>query len=330
MTMRLGIRFDGFVPAREAMETARGGEEAGAHSIWHSGHLGYRDPIVACMALLHATKRAMVVPTSISPYLWHPMPTAMSFATMAELAPGRVGIAVSVGNVLNLRQSGAEPEKPVRAIRDYVAALRALWAGETVRMESLTFRLDGARLAFTPKEPITVYVASSGPQVLALSGRIADGVLLSGGLSLAYTRQCLEHVEDGARKAGRDPAALRRAGFIYMNVSENGTDAVAAMRRKLGYLFRNRPQAANIASAGLPIDHDAIIAANAKHDLDTAAALVPEEAVDAFAVAGTPAHCRAQLEKYLAVGLEEPVIEIAGSEKDKALARDIVREFAAG
>ena len=66
------------------------------------------------------------------------MPTAMQFATMAELAPGRVGICISVGNLLNLRESGiAKPEKPVRVIREFVEALRALWAGETVEQEGL-------------------------------------------------------------------------------------------------------------------------------------------------------------------------------------------------
>src|SRR3546814_16900515 len=99
------------------------------------------------------------------PYLWHPMPTAMQFATMAEAAPGRVGICVSVGNLLNLQESGvAEPTRPVRVIREYVESLRALWAGETVETEGHWWQLRGARMAFAPPSPIPVFIASPRPQ----------------------------------------------------------------------------------------------------------------------------------------------------------------------
>ena len=78
--------------------------------------------------------------------------------TMAEAAPGRVGICVSVGNLLNLRESGVpHPEKPVRVIREYVEALRALWNGETVDQEGLIWQLRGARLAFKPPKPIPIF-----------------------------------------------------------------------------------------------------------------------------------------------------------------------------
>ena len=108
MALRLGMRFDGFDPVGETIEVAAEAEAAGASTIWMAEHLGYREAAVSCMAFLQKTNRAMVCPTAVMPYLWHPMPTAMQFATMAELAPGRVGICVSVGNLLNLRESGIE------------------------------------------------------------------------------------------------------------------------------------------------------------------------------------------------------------------------------
>ena len=74
-------------------------------------------------------------------------------------------------------------------IREYVEALRALWAGETVDQEGQIWQLRGARLAFTPPEEIPIFIASTGPQVLGLAGRSADGVLYSGGLSLASIKK---------------------------------------------------------------------------------------------------------------------------------------------
>ena len=331
MAVKLGVRFDGFETVNEAIEIVQLAVDAGAHTVWMAEHLGYREAAVACMAFLMRTERAMVIPTAVMPYLWHPMPTAMQFATMAEAAPGRVGICVSVGNLLNLQESGvAEPTRPVRVIREYVEALRALWAGETVETEGHWWRLRGARMAFVPPAPIPVFVASTGPQVLRLAGRIADGVLFSGGLSLAYVRRCAALAADGVAQAGRDPARLRRAGFVYFSCSEDGTRAVETNREKLAFLFRNRAQAANIASVDIPIDHEAIIECVRRRDLAAAARMVPDEAVRRFSVAGTPRDCRKGLEAYIEAGIDEPVIEVFGSDEEKRLALQVIREVTGG
>ena len=94
MSVRLGMRFDGFDPVGETISVSAQAEEAGADTIWMAEHLGYREAAVSCMAFALNTQRAMVIPTAVMPYIWHPMPTAMQFATMAEAAPGRVGICV--------------------------------------------------------------------------------------------------------------------------------------------------------------------------------------------------------------------------------------------
>jgi alkanesulfonate monooxygenase SsuD/methylene tetrahydromethanopterin reductase-like flavin-dependent oxidoreductase (luciferase family) len=56
--------------------------------------------------------------------------------------------------------------------------------------------------------------------------------------------------------------------------------------------------------------------------------LVPPEAANVFAVAGTPAQCRTRLEEYLSVGLDEPVIEVSGDAEERKLALDVIREIA--
>src|ERR1700757_4459170 len=114
MTMRLGIYFDGFSSASEIMDVARQAELAGAHSLWFAQHMGYREAMMMAAAVAGITKSTKLVTTAITPYLWPSLPTAMSLATLNELAPGRAQIAVSVGNVLNLGESGVEAVKPVR------------------------------------------------------------------------------------------------------------------------------------------------------------------------------------------------------------------------
>ena len=328
--MGLGIRFDGFDRLSDSLEIVRRAEEAGADRIWMAEHMGYREAVVACTAYALSTETATVIPTAISPYLWHPMPTAMSLATLADVAPGRVGVAVGVGNPLFLGESGVEPVRPVRAVREFVECLRALWTGEAVAYDGGFFRLSGARMSFSPPDPIPIYIAATGPQMLRLTGRIADGVVLSGGLTVQHVKYSLGQIADGARLAGRDPAEVRNAAFLYFSVSADGREAVDFLRGRLAFLFRNRAMAENIRSSGLPIDHEAIVAAVAERDMETAKSLVPDDAVDAFAVGGTVRNCRDRLAAYLETGVTEPVIQISGSPESRALAFQVLREFAAG
>jgi len=326
--MRIGVFFDGFSSSQEMLEVARQAEDAGAHSLWFAQHMGYRDALVWATAAAGATRRIKLVPTAISPYLWPPLPVAMTMATLAELAPGRVALAVSVGNLLNLSESGIDPVMPVRVMREYVEALRGLHAGRVINHDGRIHTLRGTRMVFGKGLDYPIYVASTGPQMLKLAGRIGDGVLLSAALTLASCRKCLAHAEEGLKAEGRDGSRFSRAAFINLCVSDDARVARAAMKRKLAFLFRSRGHADNIKSSGLPIDHAAIIGCLARGDLDGATQLIPDEATGLFAVAGTPAQCRDGLAEYLAEGLDEPIVEVSGTAKERALALEVVRGIA--
>jgi 5,10-methylenetetrahydromethanopterin reductase len=326
--MPVGVFFDGFSSTAEMLEVCRAAEDAGASSLWFAQHMGYRDAVVWATAAASVTQRATLVPVAISPYLWPPLPVAMSIATLAEFAQDRVILNVSVGNILNLAESGAEPVKPVRVMREYVEAIRALWGGDPVTQDGELHKLRGAKMVFARGKQYPIYVASTGPQMLKLAGEIADGVLLSAGLTLESTRRCLELAEAGVQAKSRPSRSLQRVSLINLAVSNDGATAKATILRKLAFLFRSRGHADNIKSSNLDIDHQAIMAAHARHDFDAAVKLLPEAAANVFAAAGTPSECRDRLEQYLAIGLDEPVIEVTGSAEDRKLALEVVREMA--
>ena len=70
-----------------------------------------------------------------------------------------------------------------------------------------------------------------------------------------------------------------------------------------------------------------MIAAIARRDLAAASALVPDEAVEAFGIAGTPEHCGERLRDFIAAGLDEPVLGLLGSAENCALALDVIGGF---
>jgi 5,10-methylenetetrahydromethanopterin reductase len=327
MSMRLGVSFDGFSPYQDAVSFAKEAVDAGASSLWMADHLGYREAILSCLGLALATNKAEVVPTAVSPYLRHPMPTAMQMATLAEAAPGRVMLSVAVGNPLFLGESGEVIEKPLAVIREFVEALRRLWSGEPVTMDAKRFRLDGARMMFKPPSPVPIFLSPMKEQMLRLSGKLGDGVVLSAGLSAAFVRRSLAVVREGATGAGRDPKAIRRAGFISFMASDNERTAIDAVRRKLAFLFRNKFLDDNIAATGVAVDQELIINAMSKRDFDAAAALVSDEAVHAFAVAGTPRQCCDRLRAYADAGLDDLVLFMAGEPPDHRKGLEVIREL---
>jgi 5,10-methylenetetrahydromethanopterin reductase len=326
--MKIGISFDGFAPFHEALAFAKESVEAGASSLWMADHLGYREPIVSCLAFLLQTAVPEVVPTAVSPYLRHPMPTAMQMATLSEAGSGRVSLALGVGNPLFLAESGELIEKPIRVIREFVEALRTLWSGEKIEQEALRFRLDGARMMFKTAAPIPIFLSPMKEQMLRLAGKIADGLVLSAGLSTGFAAHSLSIMDQSAREAGRDLSALRRAGYISFMAAEDSRRAVGAVRQKLAFLFRNRFIEDNLAFTGIPIDQEAIIAAMSKRDFDEAARLVPDDAVEAFGVAGTVRQCCEKLVQFQSAGLSDLILLMAGDSSDQRFGLAVVRELA--
>ena len=320
-----GVSFDGFAPFADALALARRAEAAGAGSLWMAEHLGYRQSLVSCTAFALETARATVVPTAISPHLWSPVSVAMAMATIAEAAPGRAALALGSGNPMFLVEAGTRLERPLVAMREFIACLRQLWSGEAGAYEGEIFRLDGMRMAFRPPRPIPLYLAAMGPRMLRLAGELVDGVLLSAGLTVEYSAESLAMAEAGARAVGRDPATLRRAAFLYTAVDANRAAAVERLRPKIAFMMRNDFVAPSVAGSGIAIDRDAVKQAIARRDMETAAKLIPDEAVEAFAVCGTPEDCKRRIAEYRAVGIDEIVLLIVGDTVAEAAALDLIR-----
>jgi 5,10-methylenetetrahydromethanopterin reductase len=326
MAARIGVAFDGFSTTAEAIAVAQRAVEAGAQSLWMAEHLGYREAITTCAAFALQAPGPMLVPTAVSPYLWHATPTAMALATLDELAPGKVAVALGVGNPLFLQESGQKLEKPIRAMREFIEAMRKLWSTEPAHMDGEFVRLAGARMAFKAN-PIPIYIAAIGPDMLKLTGRIADGVVLSAALSTQSVKASLALCAEGAAKQGRNISGFRRAGYIFFGTPRNAREAIDAARLKVAFVMRNKFLAQNIKDSGIPIDQEAVVAAVARRDLATAASLVPDDAVEAFSIAGSPDHCLRRLRDFVDAGLDEPVLSLVGTPENCAFAIDVMRRF---
>jgi 5,10-methylenetetrahydromethanopterin reductase len=298
----LGVLVDGFAPAAAIAAQAQAAEAGGAKSLWIACHLFQRDPVALAAIALSTTRRMRVGLLAMSPYSMHPVMAAMAAATLDELFPGRIVLSVGVGAPADLEGAGIETARPLRTIREAIELCRALLAGETVEYAGEVFRI-GRRRLINGGSSLPVMLAASGPQMLALAGAAADGVIISGGTSIPFVRWCLDHVERGTAARG-----CERIGIVLSFVAEDEGTALQRTRRILGFILRSDHHARNIEMAGLALDQAALRAAYAAEDWPSVERLIDDDIVRRHTASGTPETARVRLAAYRAAGLDEAVL----------------------
>ena len=325
--MRVGLCFDGFYSIQEMIELAQLADDIGMDSIWMSDHLCFRDSLTTAMALLASTKKIKVAAAPMSPYSRNPIVTAMSIATMAEYAPGRVIASPGTGNAAALKEAGIDSPHPLQTMREYVDILRRYLKGDTVNFQGKMMQVNGAKMGFIPAQQIAMYITAVRPRMLQLGGEIGDGVLLSGGCSAGYIAQCVGAIDKGAAIAGKSRENVDVAGFVTAAVSDSAKEAIEANKHFLAYIFRNVHHADNIRLGGGKVDQEGLAAAVGKRDWEAAKKFISDEVVFAHSVAGTPSDCAKQIEAFTKSGLDLPVVLPTGTEGARKRVVRMVREI---
>jgi probable non-F420 flavinoid oxidoreductase len=150
---------------------------------------------------------------------YHPAIIAQAAATICEMFPRRLWIALGSGEASNEHVTGEPwPDKPTRnaRLRECVDVMRALFAGEEVTHHGLV-HVDRARLWTLPAEPPPlVGAAVSEPTARWLAGW-SDGLA-----TICQARETMERVIGGWRDAGGDGRLV-----IQVHVSWAPTDEEA-------------------------------------------------------------------------------------------------------
>ncbi|MDP6344811.1 MAG: LLM class flavin-dependent oxidoreductase, partial [Alphaproteobacteria bacterium] len=208
----LGVAFEGGEGAAELPGLARRAETGGADTLWLACHLFQRDPVVQAAMALSATERIGGALMAISPYVVHPVQATMAAASLNEHFPGRTILCLGAGAPGDLDAAGVARPRPLATLEESIDIARSLLAGETVAHRGERFQVGGRALE-TGAQAVPIVLAATGPGMLRLAGRRADGVLLSAATSVAFVRQSLATVAEAAQ--GRSP---RRIGLVFASV----------------------------------------------------------------------------------------------------------------
>lgn len=275
------------------------GETLGFDTAWIPDQTFYGDPyaVLGACALTTATIALGIGITN--PYTRHPAVTVRAAATVDALSGGRVRLGVGAGNQREMLQPlGFDGSHAATATLELVRLARGLLGGEPTTFAGRTVRVSGVRLEFATRPSLPIYVAGRGPSVLRAAGRAADGAILS----IAGFDRARALVREGAEAAGRDPARLEVILWgECLPLDMPGADLERA-RLRLGHVLGRAPED-GLRVMGLD---DATIrplkAAYAAGGPEAAAAHVTDAMLRAHLIVGTAGECRAQLQRFEALG----------------------------
>jgi len=105
---------------------------------------------------------------------------AQAAATVADLFDGRFFLGLGTGEALNEHITGAHwPPVSVRRgmLREAVALIRQLWAGDYVTQRGTYYTVENARIYTLPKALPPIAIAAGGPDAARLAGEVGDAVI---------------------------------------------------------------------------------------------------------------------------------------------------------
>ena len=189
------------------------------------------------------TSRIRLFPDVANLPLRRPAVLAKAAATIDLLSGGRFELGLGAGAFWEaigaLGGPVRSPGESVEALEEAIAVIRAMWSGErSVSLDGRFYSLAGANTGPAPAHDIGIWLGAYGPRMVRLTGRLADGWIPSlPRMPLADVPARQEAIDEAARRAGRDPAQVRRVanvspgnGFLDGPVEEQVEQLVGLVR----------------------------------------------------------------------------------------------------
>jgi 5,10-methylenetetrahydromethanopterin reductase len=305
-SLRLGVRLHGGLAPERSAELARAAEANGFASVWFAENPMERGVMAAMAACAVATQRVELGVGVWNPYLRHPAQIAMEIGALDELSEGRAALGLGSGLSASIKRLGIDNSKPLAAMRDTFAIVRGLLAGKTVTYKGTVFSVEDAKLSYTPRRPdLPLLMAARGPQALALSARIADGLMISNMCPPGFATYAAGIAQPG-----------RLVQYAPCVVSDDGEAARITIKPVLAGMlktFWTLAQKVPAAKVSL-VDHSGIPEADFASAAASPATGIDQRFVDAFSIAGTPEECRARIEAYAKAGVTDLVLTFVGAD----------------
>jgi 5,10-methylenetetrahydromethanopterin reductase len=318
-----------FPPGQDTPGHVTLAEELGFERAWlYDSPALYHDVWMTLARSAERTTHIGLGPAVLVPSLRHPMVTAAAIATLAELAPNRVAVAIGAG--FTGRHALGQRAMRWADVRDYVRVLRALLRGDDATWEDRTIRMIHPAGFGAPRPvEVPILLGADGPRGSAVARELGDGIFAAALPNPAAAGGWHALLQFGSvLDEGESPTAARvvetvgpavvvalhglyeRGGAPAVDGLPGGTEWRAAVERV-------PPERRHLAT------HEGHLVELSDRDRAALAAgtatLIP-----AFTLTGTAGELRARLEGLAGAGVTEIAFQPGGSHVEREL-----RAFAA-
>jgi alkanesulfonate monooxygenase SsuD/methylene tetrahydromethanopterin reductase-like flavin-dependent oxidoreductase (luciferase family) len=300
---RLKLPFD------ELREAGRIAQTLGFESLWTPAG-GVPDAFHVCSAWLQDTGLRTGTSVVGAARGWTPLTLALQTATLAQLYDGKFILGLGTGGTgPAFFAANGYPNRPIAVMRDFAVTVKALLAGETVTYEGRGLSVGPTSIGVTDLSSAPVYLAALGPQMLRLTGEVADGALLNWASAerIAVSR---EFVAEGAAKAGRSASDITISMYIRVCIDED----IAAARRAFGMQAVSYAMTGGYRALFAQMGFDDVLVdlearRNAGEPMTSIVDAAPDEMLNAVGYYGAAAGAAAAYSR-LSQGLDETVVRV--------------------
>ena len=297
--------LDPKAPIGEVGVLADAAEALGFHKLWLWDSWASKDGYIGLALAAQHTER-LLLGTGVAPTpLRHSALLVNAIATVDDISGGRAVLGIGSGGQATCGRLGV-PKARIAEFRAEIELIRRLLAGEEVvggqpyRVESVT-------------RPIPLYTAVWGPRMQALSGELADGVIIMGPERAEVFSQKMQRIRSAAAGAGRDPDDVRcvvQVSCAYADdpgplIEKYKSLAIHHMQR-LGYEGEYPAEFRHLFDEV----REAVRLIAMPEGESPGAGRVPDEFVRHSLLVGTEAECVARLAGILALRPDEVVFSV--------------------
>jgi len=289
---------------RDIGRAAAAAEAAGFDAVWSPEF--YTRSAIVTLAHLATTTSTVRVGSSIAYAVGRsPLTIATEARSLDELSGGRLVLGLGTGTKRMMYDwHGTPSESPALRMEELVPLLRRLWRLHEgpVSHTGRFYRVDlkpTAEVTAPVRADIPVYTAAVNDRMIETAGRVADGLmghcLFSPGYVTEFVRPALAR---GAQRTGRDPAAIEVTSLVITSVSDDEEQARREVAAQIAFYIVPSAYATVMERHGFGEATARVREAFAAGDFDAMVKRVPDEMIDTFAVAGTPAQVQAGLRRF--------------------------------
>jgi phthiodiolone/phenolphthiodiolone dimycocerosates ketoreductase len=169
------------------------------------------DGLAVASAAAVLTKNVPLVSAVVDTVRRHPAMLAQTALTIDHLSRGRFILGLGSGESENTLPYGFDFARPVSRFEEALKVIRLLWDSDgPVDFDGRFYTLRHARLDTEPYDGQLppIWIGASGPRMLDIAGRYADGWWPAGAWTPQQYAEMLGMVRASADRAGRDPMAI--------------------------------------------------------------------------------------------------------------------------